>query len=208
MTADASQHAAGWYPIVALEGPSGIGKSTLLDLISENLTRQGISFDRCSNNDSGRWKPIIRDLASVADRPLSLALATAAARAELREGARRPQLCDRFVVSTFVYQRFAGLSIDYLYLTNRPVLSGLVTFVLRLEEEALEARRSNRAQKSDWFKDRLCIREEIELYDAAAKLLKDNGHDVRMIDASFDSETLSRALSAEIANLWQPTGSQ
>jgi thymidylate kinase len=206
MIADDTQREATWHPIVALEGPSGVGKSTLLNLVSDNLLRKGVSFDRCSNNDSGRWKPVIRGLAGVAGRPLSLALATAAARAELREAARRPQLCDRFVVSTLVYQRFAGVPMDYLYSANRPMLAGSVTFVLRIDAEALAARRCDRIRRSDWFKDRLGVREEIDLYDEAAALLRDKGHDVRALDASLDIGILSQRLSIEIAILWQRFG--
>ncbi|NPU15164.1 AAA family ATPase [Bradyrhizobium sp. 83002] len=200
-------HGVAKFPIVALEGASGIGKSTMLHMISEELGRANVSFDLCSNNDSGRWSAVIRDLAGTSDRPLTLALATAAARAELRESAQRPQLCDRFVVSTLVYQRFAGVPVKYLYEVNRPVLAESVTFVLRLEAEALEARRRSRPAKSDWFKDRLKPREEIEFYDEAATLLKEQGHDVRVVDASPDQTTLARALAAEIADMWQRTGS-
>ncbi|WP_456748543.1 AAA family ATPase [Bradyrhizobium sp. USDA 4354] len=195
-----------WFPIVALEGPSGIGKSTLLHLISDRLLRENIAFDRCSNNDSGRWSTVIRDLANAPARPLTLALATAAARAELRESAQRPQLCDRFVVSTLVYQRFAGLPFDYLYAANRPLLAGAVTFVLQLDAPALDARRCSRPRKSDWFKDRLQIDEEIALYDEAAAVLTANGHDVRAVDASVDETTIAQQLADEIAPVFQRAG--
>ncbi|MCS3929007.1 dTMP kinase [Bradyrhizobium elkanii] len=207
MFADDFSQGVARFPIVALEGPSGIGKSTLLDLISDNLVRAGVSFDLCRNNDSGRWSSVIRDLARVSDRPLTLALAAAAARAELREGAQQFQLCDRFVASTLVYQRFAGLPVNYLYEVNRPLLTGSVTFILRLEAEALEARRRSRPGKSDWFKDRLRLSEEIELYDEATTFLRGNGHDVRVVDASPDETTLSRQLAAEIASMWKRAGS-
>jgi len=205
MFADDSRTAS-WFPIVALEGPSGIGKSTLLHLISDRLIRDGIRFEQCSNNDSGRWSTVIRELASGPDRPLTLALSTAAARAELREGAQRPQLCDRFVISTLVYQRFAGLPMEYLYAANHPLLAAAVTFVLRLDAEALLARRSSQVRKPDWFKDRLGIGEEVELYDQAAALLTANGHDVRMMDASADEKTLAAQLAAEIKPIFQRSG--
>lgn len=207
MFADDFSQGVARFPIVALEGPSGIGKSTLLHLISDDLIRANVSFDLCSNNDSGRWSAVIRDLASTPDQSLTLALATAAARAELRERARRPQLCDRFVVSTLVYQRFARVPVDYLYDVNWPVLAKSVTFVLRLEAEALEERRRSRSAKSDWFKDRLKPSEEIEFYDEAAEFLKGHGHDVRVVDALPDETTLARALTTEIASMWQRTGS-
>lgn len=205
MLADDSSRTTAWPPIVALEGPSGIGKSTLLP--SDHLLRKQIAFDRCSNNDSGRWGSVIRDSASGSEKPLALALATAAARAELRESAQRPQLCDRFVVSTLVYQRFAGLPVDYLYAANLPLLAGSVTFVLRLDATALDARRCRRPRKSDWFKNRLGIDEEIALYDEATALLIAEGHDVRAVDASADETAIAEQLAAQIAPIFQRAGS-
>lgn len=205
--ADDSSRTTAWPPIVALEGPSGIGKSTLLHAISGHLLRKQIAFDRCSNNDSGRWGSVIRDLASASEKPLTLALATAAARAELRESAQRPQLCDRFVVSTLVYQRFAGVPVDYLYAANQPLLAGSVTFVLWLDATALHARRCSGPQKSDWFKDQLGIDEEIALYDEAAALLIAEGHDVRAVDASADETAIAEQLAAQIAPVFQRAGS-
>lgn len=207
MFSDFSNLGVARFPIVALEGPSGIGKSTLLDLISEDLIRADVAFDRCSNNDSGRWSAVIRDLAGAGDRPFTLALATAAARAELREGARQLQLCDRFVVSTLVYQRFAGVPIDYLYDVNGPLLKGSTTFVLRVRSEALEERRRSRPRKSDWFKDRISTGEEIKFYDEAAAFLRAHGHDVQVVDASRDAMTLSRQLAAEIVAMVQRASS-
>ncbi|MCC8978563.1 dTMP kinase [Bradyrhizobium acaciae] len=189
-----------WLPIIALEGPSGIGKTTLLRATAERLTRAAIPVEMASNNDSGRWHPVIRDLAAHPDRALTLALATAAARAELREGARRPLLCDRYVLSTLVYQRFAGLPIDYLYSINRPLLSASVTIVLRLGADELTERRRGRPRKSDFFKDRLDINREIELYDEGSALLEQNGHHVSVVDASADENTIADRLSAELTS--------
>lgn len=191
-----------WLPIVSLEGPSGVGKSTLLRSIADRLGRGLIPVDLGSNNDSGRWGTVIRELAASPDRPLTLALATAAARAELREAARRPLLCDRYVLSTLVYQRFAGISIDYLYAVNCPLLDGAVTVALRLDADELTERRRSRPAKSDWFKDQLDVGREIELYDEASEYLVRQGHDVRVVDASMDELVIVDRLSAELASMW------
>lgn len=200
MTDSGSDRETQWLPIVALEGPSGVGKTTLLRAIAERLTRAAIPVEMASNNDSGRWGPVIRDLALDPDRSLTLALATAAARAELRETARRPLLCDRYVLSTLVYQRFAGVPVDYLYSINRPLLAASVTIVLRLDADELAERRRGRPRKSDWFKDRLDVNREIELYDEASALLEQKGHHVSIVDASADQSTIADRLSAELAS--------
>ncbi|MGY4198977.1 dTMP kinase [Bradyrhizobium sp. USDA 4520] len=200
MTDSGSEREKQWLPIIALEGPSGVGKTTLLRATAERLTGAAAPIEVASNNDSGRWGRVIRDLAADPDRPLTLALATAAARAELREAARRPLLCDRYVLSTLVYQRFAGVPIEYLYSINRPLLATSLTIVLRIEARELAERRRSRPGRSDWFKDRLDINREIELYDAGSALLEQRGHRVSTIDASVDKSTIADQLSAEISS--------
>ncbi|WP_426409466.1 dTMP kinase [Bradyrhizobium ganzhouense] len=191
-----------WLPIAALDGPSGVGKTTLLEGIADRLRRSAVRMELASNNDSGRWRQVIRELAGSPEHPLTLALSTASARAELREAARGPVLCDRYVLSTLVYQRFAGISMDYLYVVNRPLLAGSVTFALRLEAEELAERRKSRAHKSDWFKDRLDVRREVEMYEEASTYLVQKGHDVRIVDASMDKVAIVEGLSVELASLW------
>ncbi len=191
-----------WLPLIALEGPSGVGKSTLLRAIAARLADAAITAELASNNDSGRWPPIIRGLAALPDRPLSLALATAAARAELRESATRPLLCDRYVISTLVYQRFAGVPLEYLYATNLPLLSSSVTFVLKLNAAELADRRRHSPEKSDWFKEHLDMEQELKLYDDASELLSKKGHDVRIVDASMDEGSLADCLFVDIDAMW------
>jgi thymidylate kinase len=204
MPDDYSVRSNSWPILVAIEGPSGCGKSTLLTALEKELVEQRADFRVESNNDTGLWSGLIRSIARRPKAALTLALATAGARAELREGAIMPILCDRYVLSTFVYQRFAGISLEYLYAVNLPLLTQSVTFALTLDQSALDARRRERqSRRQDWFKEALDIRREIQLYDEAVGELQRRGHDIRIVDASVGTDVLARSLAAEISELLQ-----
>jgi thymidylate kinase len=193
-----------WPILIAIEGPSGCGKSTLLRALESQLTDSHRSFRTASNNDTTGWSELIRSLAARPRAAMALALATAGARAELREEADRPVLCDRYVLSTFVYQRFAGLSIDYLYAVNQPLLSRSVTFALTATPAVLAARRSERqSARCDWFKQELDIGREVRLYEEAVDELSGRGHDIRRVNASDEVGALARRLAPEIDELIQ-----
>jgi thymidylate kinase len=191
-----------WPILIAIEGPSGCGKSTLLHGLEKLLAGDQLSFRTASNNDSGEWSTLIRSLALNPHAALALALATAGARAELRETAHGPILCDRYVLSTFVYQRFAGVLPDYLYAVNSPLLERSVTFALTITPALLADRRGQRqSTRRDWFKENLDLRTEIQFYEEAIEDLVRRGHDIRRVDASDEVDTVASRLASEVASL-------
>jgi thymidylate kinase len=204
MADDYSVRSRSWPILVAIEGPSGCGKSTLLKALEKQLAGQRVSFRVASNNDTGLWSDLIRSVARRPEAALTLALATAGARAELREGADMPVLCDRYALSTFVYQRFAGIPLDYLYALNLPLLTRSVTFALTLDYPALAFRRKQQqSARRDWFKDALDVRREVELYEEAVDELQRRRHDIRVVNASAGIDVLVHSLAPEIAELLQ-----
>jgi thymidylate kinase len=198
-----------WPILIAIDGPSGSGKSTLLRTVERELASRSVTFRSASNNDVGAWGGLIRSLAKRSDLPTALALATAGARAELRETADRPILCDRFALSTFVYQRFAGLSFDYLYAVNQPLFVRSVTFALMAAPELLVVRRGKQeAELRDLFKDGLDVHAEVKLYEEAIDELRRRNHDVRKVDASDGVNELTQELAPEIAVLMRSDASK
>jgi thymidylate kinase len=191
-----------WPILIAVEGPSGCGKSTLLRALESKLAEHSTSFRMASNNDAGLWGGLIRSLATRPHSRMALALATAGARADLREAADKPILCDRYALSTFVYQRFAGLSFEYLYAVNQPLLNRSVTFALIAAPDLLAERRTEQQPvRRDWFKQELDIPSEIQLYEEAVHELTERGHDIRRVDASDEVDALARKLAPEIVKL-------
>ena len=157
------------YHVLAIDGPSGIGKSSIIAPVIENLHSQGVSATPFSNNESTPFAAAIRELAAGSHRPLSLALATAAARAFLLEmNTDKLLVSDRHILSTLVYQVLDGVSLDYLRAINEPFISSTHFILLEVSATTLSARRAARAGRgSDRFKKALTAEREIELYHNA-----------------------------------------
>lgn len=188
--------------IVAIDGPSGIGKTTLIRLLAEHLKACGKSSVCWTNADDEVLGSAIREMAETGDTHVSLTLALAAARARLLETSTAADvvLCDRFIASSLVYQVYAGVPADYILQVNAPFLGRVTTVALEIDAESLKTRRRERAsQKTDWFKTSLSISEELRLYRAARDLLTERGCPPIVIDASGTLEythgELARVLS-------------
>lgn len=104
---------------IVLDGPDGSGKSTQARLLAGELERRGIEVVLLREPGGTATGEVIRKLllkrGAMAICPLAEAFLFQAARAQLSEEVIRPALwrgawvlCDRFSLSTLVYQGFAG----------------------------------------------------------------------------------------------------
>ena len=117
----------------AIDGPSGIGKSTLTGLVADRLTAHGCSV-------TATKEPTATPLGSLARfgtddyQGLTLACLVAADRYQHLEHEIRPALqagrivlCDRYIASSLVLQRLDGVSPEFVWQLNqhadRPDLS-------------------------------------------------------------------------------------
>ena len=172
--------------VVALDGPSGIGKSTYLAGLAQEFSGLGIPVVTWQNANDDVFGPLIREMASSGRNHLTLTLSLAAARARLLETDLDATLilCDRFAVSSLVYQVYAGVPPEYVLAVNAPFLEQVTSIVLTADEQTLNTRRAARAGATDWFKRSLPVKEEISLYQSAYQLLADRSFPVMAIDAS------------------------
>lgn len=186
--------------IVAVDGPSGIGKSTLIDLTAIQLRGRGYRCRVIANNSAGPFANAIRSLAQSASQSVSLALATAAARAYVRATAEPDvTLCDRYVLSTLVYQGQTGVPPDYLYTVNAPLLEGVFSILLDLAPNALASRRQARQRaKDDWFKKTFDLEDEIRAYRDAARYLSRRGHQIEVFSNHESAELVSARIVSAI----------
>ena len=191
-----------WPRLVAIEGPSGCGKSSLIPELEAKLVRQGICAKGVSNSDLLRWSDLIRGLARTPEMALTLAYATAGARADLREshGEDTLLLCDRYVLSSLVYQRFAGVPLELLYKLNSPLVENTITFSLLVDLDELERRRAQRQRPpSDWFKETLTAADEIRLYAEAVSHFETFGSPLTIINAAGPPSEIADTILSKVS---------
>lgn len=115
---------------ITIEGPDGSGKTTIIQMLAENLEREG--FEVIATREPGgieiaeQIRKVILDPDNTAMDSRTEALLYAAARRQHLTEKVRPALekgkiilCDRFVDSSLAYQGHArGLGIDEVYSIN------------------------------------------------------------------------------------------
>ncbi len=124
--------------------------------------------------------------------PLSLALAFALNRADHLDHIIKPFLsagsqprlviCDRYVLSSLVYQSAGGLSMDDIYGLNHWALSPDLTIYLDVSPQNCYARLRKRPQDRELFERNLA--ERAEKYRAGIALLRGKGERVIEVDAN------------------------
>ncbi|ESU34647.1 thymidylate kinase [Bacillus sp. 17376] len=123
---------------ITIEGPDGSGKTTILQMLAENLEKEGYAV--IATREPGgieiaeQIRKVILDPENTAMDPRTEALLYAAARRQhLAEkvkpalNAGKVVLCDRFVDSSLAYQGYArGLGIDEVYSINEFAIENMM----------------------------------------------------------------------------------
>ncbi|MEW8971045.1 MAG: dTMP kinase [Mesobacillus sp.] len=123
---------------ITIEGPDGSGKTTILQMLAQNLVNEG--YEVVATREPGgieiaeQIRKVILDPENTAMDPRTEALLYAAARRQhlaekvkpaLEEG--KIVLCDRFVDSSLAYQGYArGLGIDEVYSINQFAIENMM----------------------------------------------------------------------------------
>lgn len=110
---------------IAIEGPSGVGKSTLVGLLAEELQRRDLTVVRTKEPSDSK----LGDMARNGTREfseLTLACLVVADRYHHLEQTIRPAIadgaivvCDRYVPSTLVLQQMDGIDPGFLWALNQ-----------------------------------------------------------------------------------------
>jgi len=149
---------------VTFEGIDGSGKSTQIEMLSEDLRKEGIPFilirEPGATQIGEKIRTILLDKANSGMHARTELLLYEAARAQIVEERIRPELekgtvviCDRFFDSTVAYQGYArGLDLEAIGFLNRWSTSDLspdITFLFDLPEEEAYRRRNGRGGAED-----------------------------------------------------------
>jgi dTMP kinase len=170
---------------VAIDGPSGIGKSTLTGLLADRLTDRGCSVVATK-------EPTATPLGSLARfgtddyHGLTLACLVAADRYQHLEHEIRPALqagqlvlCDRYVASSLVLQRLDGVSPEFVWQLNQHADRPDLCVILSGDASCARERAEKRGLYSRFHRGGLMVSmAEAALYATVATELTEHGFTV------------------------------
>ena len=184
---------------VAVDGPNGVGKTTIVACVAEDLRHRGhdvLALRQPSDSDLGRF---VR-AAEHGLRGLSLAILVVADRLVQVETDIRPALaagrtviCDRHVASTLVLQRVDGLDLQTIWQMNADVPMPDLQVILLASVDVLRARLDERGRSSRFERSGDIEELEVRYYKEADNWLRSHGQSVLTIDTdgkSIDDVTL------------------
>jgi dTMP kinase len=173
---------------LTVDGPGGVGKSTLVSALAEALSACGHRVHR-TMEPSGR--PVGVFARSMADKVQGRALACLFAadrydhltyEIEPHLAAGYTVLCDRYLASTLVVQHLDGVSTDYLLNLNDGVMLPDIAVILTAEAEVIRQRLARRGVRNRFQENTENTDREIALYRQAARQLASMGVKVLILD--------------------------
>jgi len=195
---------------VAIDGPSGIGKSTLTGLLADRLTAHGCSV-------TATKEPTATPLGSLARfgtddyRGLTLACLVAADRYQHLEHEIRPALqagrlvlCDRYLASSLVLQSLDGVSPEFVWHLNQHADRPDLCIILSGDASCARERAEKRGLYSRFHRGGLVVSvTEAALYATVATELAEHGfavltHDIGTQTPSQVAQTLAAAIHARL----------
>lgn len=181
---------------MVLEGLDGSGKTEisrrLTDLLKAALPPEQVEHTYEPNNESAAGE-YIRDVLGkrITISARTLALAFALNRADHNErlivpflegGNQRVLVCDRYYLSSLVYQSTDGVTIDELLDLNRTARVPDLTLFLDVSPETSHARIDRRKGERELFEERLS--ETRAKYFSIINLLRARGEQIEVVDAN------------------------
>jgi len=191
---------------IAIDGPSGIGKSTLTGLLAGRLTTHGCSV-------TATREPTATPLGSLARfgtddyRGLTLACLVAADRYQHLEHEIRPALqagrlvlCDRYLASSLVLQRLDGVSPEFVWQLNQHADRPDLCIILSGDTSCARERAQKRGLYSRFHRGGQAAGiAEAALYATVATELAEHGfavlaHDITTQTPGEAAQTLATAI--------------
>ncbi|MFD8800002.1 dTMP kinase [Streptomyces atroolivaceus] len=162
---------------LTIDGPSGVGKSTTVQALQDELTARGIPVHRTvepTTSDLGRF--IRAHFSHIHGH--ALACLVAADRYEHVEHEIRPRLragdtviTDRYLASTLVMQQLDGVPLKFLLDLNANVLMPELAVILTADPGLIADRIAARGPRNRFHHDPTAPGREVLLYEAAAQTL-------------------------------------
>jgi dTMP kinase len=188
--------------LIAIDGPNGVGKSTIIHLLKHQLPSHGfdVVFTKEPTNSSlGNFIRTNQDFY----KAHTLAALVAADRYDHIDQLIKPNLkedkviiTDRYVASSLVYQVQDGLSYEFVMALNSEIILPGLYFILQASSTTLETRLQARDELTR-FETKTLSAPEGALFKSAGEFLLSKGASVHFIDndSNLGEETAQMILT-------------
>ncbi len=187
---------------LVFEGLDGSGKTTLVKLIAERLAEKLgaehvlLTYEPHNPSAAGEYiRDVLYKRITISSR--TLALAFALNRADHNErvidpflsaGDQRVVVCDRYYLSSLVYQSTDGLSVEDVRDLNQSARRPDLTLFFDVSPETSEQRISARQDHRELFEDRFA--ETRAKYLSVIDFLRERGEAIEIVDANGDMDSV------------------
>ncbi|GAA2234373.1 hypothetical protein GCM10010413_37110 [Promicromonospora sukumoe] len=175
---------------VAVDGPSGVGKSTLTRALTIRLADDGHTVHRTAEPSDGPIGSLARTLTNTADGLTLACLYTAdrhhhlAHEIEPRLATGTIVITDRYIASGLVMQRLDHVDPDYLRALNEPVRVPDLLLALTADEDVIRRRLTRRGTHNRYQDQRASSQSEAAYHREAAQHLGGRGALVHTINTT------------------------
>lgn len=177
---------------IVFEGPNSCGKSTLIAAVSKALALRQVGHKTLKFPSPSSIGKLCREYAISADQPYTLTCLVAA---EFHRSAAEDiepalslgsyVLCDRYVMSSYVYQGMQGVADLFVDGISSFLVQPSIYFVLRASEQTIRRRRPG---VTDNFEKLENIADELRRYEVASDMMRKNNIRVETLDAEQSTE--------------------
>jgi len=194
---------------ITLDGPNGVGKSTIMGNLCEKLTSRGFDVRKTKEPTDSSIGQFLRQ--SEEDyRGNTLACIAAADRYYHIEHEIIPALheekivlSDRYVESSLVLQWIDNVDVDFIWTINKNVIIPDLSVILLASPDALNQRLNLRSERSFFERKENARQQELDYYRHAAKFLEKQGFNIYVLDNESTSiEENSEKIVMRIVDLY------
>ncbi|MEU6486105.1 dTMP kinase [Streptomyces sp. NPDC046887] len=193
--------------LVAIEGPGGVGKSTVTARVAQFLSAEGIPA-------LATREPTDTALGTLArhgtDDYQGEAMACLIAADRFQHGEvigpalerGETVVCDRYIAGSLALQCMDGVDREFVWLLNEKAIQPDLTVVVSGRPDVIEARLTARGTHSRYERVEDSTRVECAYFAEAARFLRNKGHRLLEVDASHvPAEDVARTIVAAINRL-------
>lgn len=193
---------------VAIDGPNGVGKSTLINAIKDRIVSYGHKIYTTREPTDSELGNFIRKFAETHSKD-SLACMVAADRYEHITNEIYPKIndgylviTDRYFLSSLILQGMDGLDEENIVNINYRIIKPDLQIALQADEDILKKRLSRRSFLTRFERDNQSQTELMFMENGINKLRK-MGWEILVVDNSGDFQTNVDTISLRIIDLWR-----